>query len=239
MRPGRLLVVLALAALPAWAEETNSATAIIEKMLARRPDRDLSLRARLTVDRNPPVPVEVLMQHRPDETRTIYRGAGKELLVVQPLAAAPRFYLKGTGELVGDQRLERWLGSHFTCYDLGLPFLRWPKRKLAGEDLLRGRDCWLIECAASNQPYASVKLWIDQEYCALLRAEARNADGDVVRRFMITSFKKVGAVWIPRGLDAAFVPPGQALPAQERSRLEIYEGNYDAKLPADWFEPAK
>lgn len=239
MKLRQFLVVLTLVALPVWAEETNSASAIVERMLARRPDRDLSLRARLTVDRNPPVPVEVLMQHRPEETRTIYRGEGKELLVVQPLAAEPRFYLKGTGELVGDKRLDKWLGSHFTYYDLGLPFLRWPKRKLVGEDLTRGRDCWMIECAASNQPYASVKMWIDQEYNALLRAEARNADGDVVRRFAITSFKKVGAVWIPRGIDAAFVPPGQALPAQERSRLEIYEGNYDAKLPVEWFEPGQ
>ena len=55
------------------------------------------------------------------------------------------------------------------------------------------------------------------------------------RRFAITSFKRLGDVWIPRGLEAAFVPPGQSLPAQEKSRLEIYEGDYEALLPAEWF----
>jgi len=72
-----------------------------------------------------------------------------------------------------------------------------------------------------------------------LRAEALNEYGDPIRRFTVTSFRRLGGAWVPRGMEMAFVPPGQSLPAQEKSRLEIYTGDYDARLPAEWFEEAK
>jgi hypothetical protein len=56
---------------------------------------------------------------------------------------------------------------------------------------------------------------------------------------LITSFKRVGDLWIPRGIDCSFVPPSQSLPSAEKSRLEIYTGNYDAKLPAEAFDPSR
>ena len=84
-----------------------------------------------------------------------------------------------------------------------------------------------------------MKLWIDQEFYGFLRAEAYNTDGDTVKRFAVTSFKHLGEYWIPRSIEVATVPPGQALPSDERSQLEIYEGNYDTKLPEELFLPEK
>ena len=40
---------------------------------------------------------------------------------------------------------------------------------------------------------------------------------------------------MPRGLEAATLPPGQSLPNQEKSRLEVFDGNYDMQLPLQWF----
>jgi Outer membrane lipoprotein-sorting protein len=231
-------VIATLLVMSAWADvvTTNQdARVILERVLANRPAKDFSLKARLFVGRDEPVPVEILMKNRPQETRTIYRAGRTELLVVQPIHADPRFYLRGTGELTGAQRSEKLLGSHFSYYDLGLPFLRWPNAKFLGEDRVRGRDCFALESVAAGELYARVKMWIDKNYFALLKAEAFDANGDLTRRFAITSFKRLGEVWIPRGLEAAFVPPGQSLPAQEKSRLEIYEGDYEALLPAEWF----
>jgi hypothetical protein len=71
-----------------------------------------------------------------------------------------------------------------------------------------------------------------------LRAEAYDENENLVRRFAITSFKRIGEVWVPHGIEIAFVPPGQALPSEEKSRLEVYEGSYDTQLPATWFSPA-
>ena len=208
---------------------------ILGRVLANRPTKDFSLKARLFVGDNEPLRMDLLIKNSPEDTRTIYRAGQTEALVVQPVHGAARFYLRDEGELTGARRMEKLLGSHFSYYDLGLPFLGWPKAKFIGEDRVRGRDCYAIESRTDGEPYARVKMWIDKVYFALLRAEAFDAKGDLTKRIAITSFRRIGDVWIPRGLEAGFLPPGQSLPAQEKSRLEVYEGNYKAILPAEWF----
>ena len=71
-----------------------------------------------------------------------------------------------------------------------------------------------------------------------MRAEAYDKDGSLRKRFSITSLKRIGDVWIPRAMDFSSLPAGQALPSQERSRLEIDDGNYETQLPAEQFAPA-
>ena len=232
------VVLATLLALNAHADggSTNpEARAILGRVLSNRPTKDFSLKARLFVGREDPIPVEILTKNAMDGTRTIYRGGQTEALVVQPIHGEPRFYVRGTGELTGARRTEKLLGSHFTYYDLGLPFLRWPNAKFLGEERVRGRDCFAIESRADGDPYARVKMYIDKEYYALLRTEAFDADGDLVRRLAVTSFKKIGELWVPRGLEASFLPPGQSLPNQEKSRLEVYDGKYDTVLPLELF----
>ena len=238
MRIYPVLVLASLLSLQAYADfaPTNQdARVILERVLANRPVKDFSLKARLFVGSEDPVMVGILVKNTATETRTIYRTAKMEMLVVQPMNGEPHFYLRGVGELVGAQRTGKLLGSEFSYYDLGLPFLRWPQAKFLGEDRVRARDCFAIESSADGEPYARVKVWIDKEYYALLRAEAFDKNGNLVRRFAVTSFKKIGEAWVPRGLEAAILPPGQSLPNQQKSRLEVYEGNYDTQLPVELF----
>ena len=239
MRIYPVLALFSLLCLPAYADpaSTNAdARVILARVLANRPVKDFSLKARLFVGSEDPVMVEILVKNTATETRTVYRAAQTQALVVQPVNGDPHFYLRGAGELVGAQRTEKLLGSEFSYYDLGLPFLRWPNPKLLdADDRVRARDCYAIEVSAEGEPYARVKIWIDKEYYALLRAEAFDKVGNLVRRFAVTSFKKIGEAWVPRGLEAAILPPGQSLPNQQKSRLEVYEGNYDTQLPAEWF----
>lgn len=209
-----------------------NATALLERVVANRAPKDFSLKARLFVTRDKILPVEILVKSTATETRTIYRSGTNEVLIVQPVSGETRYFLRGA------KVTDKFLDSEFTYYDLGLPFLHWPEAKSLGQDRVRGRDCHLIEVRASGQPYARAKLWIDKEYPALFRVEAFDADNPV-KRIAITSFKRIGELWIPRGIECATVPGHQALPAQDKSRLEIYDGDYDAKLPAEWFSEAR
>ncbi len=241
----RIYFIIALAVSLPWMTYADSgstnltAQAILDRVLANRPQKDFLLKARLFAGTADPLPVEILVKNTAGETRTLYRGSNTEALVVQPVHGEPKFYLQGTGELTGNRRTQKLLGSNFTYYDLGLTFLRWPNVKLLDEERVRARDCFLIEAKADGEPYARVKLWIDKEYYALLRAEAFDANDSLVRRFAVTSFKKIGDIWIPRGLEASRVPPAQSLPSEEKSRLEVYEGDYDKLLPAEWFATGK
>lgn len=234
-----VLTLLAMTNLLAVADSgvsTNEPREILARTLANRPEKDFELKARFFASRDPAVPLEILVKNAATEVRTLYKAGSTELLVIALDGGEVRYYLRGTGELTGDQRMGKFLNSSFSYYDLGVPFLRWTAGKDLGEDRIRGRDCYLVETMAVNEPYARVKMWIDKEYAALLRAEAYDANGSITKRFAITSFKKIDNVWVPKGLEVAFVPHGQTLPAQEKSRLEIYDGNYDAKLPDTQFD---
>ena len=232
MRRGLLIIFLTL---PLLAHTEENAAGVIQQMLAHRAQQDFSLQARLDVNRDLSTNLVMLVHNTPTETRTIFRAGTTELLIVQPVTGAPHWFLRGAGELTGPRLLEKWLGSEFTYYDLGMPFLRWPDAKLIGPARTRGLDCLVLELTATNQPYGRVKLWIDQKYFALLRVEAFDPNEGLVRRIAITSFKRLGDLWIPRGIEMAFIPPHQALPAEEKSRLEIVTGDYAAQIPAAWF----
>jgi hypothetical protein len=232
------LLTLVLAVSTVRAETNVDARALLERVFANRATKDFSLKARMFLNRDTKLPVDVFVKHSAVDTRTIYRSGTNEFLVVQPLQGPSRFYVTGVGELTGARRVEHLFGSQFSYYDLGLPYLRWPNAKLVGEDRMRGRDCYICEVKATGEPYVRVKLWIDKEYPALLRTEAYDENEMPVKRLFITSFKRIGELWIPRGIEAATVLPG-ALPAEEKSRLDVYEGNYETQLPAERFAEEK
>jgi hypothetical protein len=235
----KFLAIGLLMAGMAQAQSNVMARALLERVTANRATKDFSLKARLFVSRDRTVPLSIFVKNSPTETRTLYRAGTDEFLVVQPIQGASRFYLAGVGELAGAWRMERLFGSQFSYYDLGLPYLRWTDAKVVGEDRMRGRDCYLVEVKAASEPYSKVKLWIDKEFPALLRTEAFDENDSPVRRMFITSFKRIGELWIPRGIEAATVLPAQVLPAEEKSRLDIYEGDYDTKLPAERFDDGR
>ena len=114
-----------LGGLAGRAETTNAfpdGTVILQRLLANRPAKDFSLKARMIVDRDAPVPVDVLVKNTATESRTIYRNEKLHVLVIDPVHGEPRWFLKGKGELTGEQRTAALLGSSFSYYDLALPF---------------------------------------------------------------------------------------------------------------------
>jgi len=125
----RISLIVGFAAVLPWMAYADSAgtnltaQAILDRVLANRAQKDFSLKARLFVGTADPVPVEILVKNMPAEARTIYRGSNTEALIVQPVHGAPKFYVRGVGELTRNQRTQKLLGSNFTYYDLGLAFL--------------------------------------------------------------------------------------------------------------------
>ena len=186
-----LLVVILTGGVHAEEVVTNfNAAVILQRTLAQRVEKDLSLKARLFVGRAEPVEVTLLVRNATNETRSIYRTGKTELLMVQPVDGATKWFLQGAGELTGPRRAEKFAGSQFSYYDLGAPFLHWPDVKAAGVERFRGRDCYVVELTAEGQPYRRAKAWIDHEFFGMVRAELYDANDGLVRRLMITSFKR-------------------------------------------------
>lgn len=84
------------------------------------------------------------------------------------------------------------------CYeDLSLRFLYWKGGRVladGADSRIKGRDCYIVE-VPNPQPktgqFARVRLWLDKENGTAWQIDGYGADGRLLKRFSITSVKKL------------------------------------------------
>jgi hypothetical protein len=90
---------------------------------------------------------------------------------------------------------EIFAGSDFFIGDLGLEFLRWRDQKLLRKEMTMSRPCRVLESRPgpgdASLGYSRVVSWIDNETGGILRAQAYDAQGKLLKEFELNSFKKV------------------------------------------------
>ena len=110
-------------------------------------------------------------------------------------------------------------GTDLTWIDLSLSFLWWEGGETVGRERLRGRTCYVVDTPApgggEDHGYARVKLWLDAKVDVLLKAEAFDRDGAMVRRLLVDSFKKIDEVWFIKDIDI------YTLPARHKTTLRV------------------
>ena len=85
-------------------------------------------------------------------------------------------------------------GSDFWLIDLGLEFFHWPKQRRLKHEMRNSRSCYVLESIdpnATDTDYARVLSWVDIEYNGIIRAEAYDRAGKLVKEFKVDSFRKV------------------------------------------------
>ncbi len=87
--------------------------------------------------------------------------------------------------------------SDFWLADFGLEFLHWPNPKHLKTEMRKGRPCYVIESSSPRPglPYARVLSWIDTEHGGLIRAEAFDPKGALLKEFTIANIDKVNGRW--------------------------------------------
>ena len=111
-------------------------------------------------------------------------------------------------------------GSDFWLCDLGLEFFHWPDQKILPNptSLTRGRSYSLLESTnpdPGTNGYSRVRSWIDKETGGILKAEAYDARGKLLKEFSPKSFKKVNGQWQLQEMEIDNVQTGS------RTRLEF------------------
>lgn len=84
-------------------------------------------------------------------------------------------------------------GSQFWIADLGLEFFHWPAHAIVKNETRQGRSCRVVESrnpGGETGGYSKVRSWIDNETGYLLRAEAYDKQGKVLKSFSVKSVKK-------------------------------------------------
>jgi Outer membrane lipoprotein-sorting protein len=120
-------------------------------------------------------------------------------------------------------RLDDKIGGTAVTYgDLALKFLYWPRTEILGEEIIRTRACWKLRLQPPSRDaqYSNVLLWVDKESGALMRIEAYDWQGRIIKRFEVVSAQKIEGRWFLKQMRIEELQPGTNI-ALARSYLEI------------------
>jgi hypothetical protein len=98
-------------------------------------------------------------------------------------------------------------GTDLSAFDLQMPFLYWTDSVYEGKTRLNNRpvDTFLLyppAAIATHRPdLAGMRVYLDPEYRALVRAEQIGADERVLKSFSLGGLVKIGERWLPRSFE--------------------------------------
>lgn len=211
-----------------------SADALLDDVLLRLPREPLTLSGQLFVRLPRGIPVcdyafDMTLDYGADPAVASYviraspgGGAIETLTVKRPGGGQPEYaYAVGDPPVTAplDALNGRVQQTDLTWLDLSLAFLWWRGGLVVGTESVRGRTAIVADVAPPagrpTDPYARVRLWIDDQARILLQAEGYDAEGHAVRTLWVKSFKKIDDRWMIKDLEV------QQYPAVHRTKLRI------------------
>ncbi|MGV3773051.1 MAG: outer membrane lipoprotein-sorting protein [Verrucomicrobiales bacterium] len=136
------------------------------------------------------VPAQILViRHAPEAPNAYFYAVKTNTAATEPPPPMP---------VKGDDLYKPFAESDFWFVDLGLEFYHWPDHQIVKKEMRKGRSCRVVESINPDPKkfgYARVLSWIDYETGGLIRAEAYNAQNEMVKEFSIQKMKKVRGVW--------------------------------------------
>jgi hypothetical protein len=93
--------------------------------------------------------------------------------------------------------------------DLSLRFLYWTKAKMLGEDSISGQKMWKVRVTTPDAegPYGTVDVWVHQGSGGMAKMEGWDRQGNLIKRFEITSFQKANENWLPKKMKIQTIDP--------------------------------
>jgi hypothetical protein len=111
----------------------------------------------------------------------------------------------GKTERVSSARLAASVRDTNISYeDLSFRFLYWTNARVVDSDVIATRDSWEIELlppGPGTSQYASVKVWLAKADNALMKMEAYDSTGRMVRKYVVRSFMKRDDYWFLKQME--------------------------------------
>ena len=129
----------------------------------------------------------------------------------------------GTQRVTGSRLLQPVRNSDLTYEDLSLRFIYWRRAMVEGEQAIKTVPCRIILVqpgTAADSQYGSVRLWVQQEGGALMRAEGFDRQGQLIKRFELISGQRIGGKWWLKQMRIERLDP-QTRRVVSRTYLEI------------------
>jgi len=155
--------------------------------------RDLTGRLRMSTDAGKVVAPFRLLMH--GATITYEFSNPSEALVLhlgEKGSRLERISGSGKAQVVSGAKLDTPIrGTDITYEDLALKFLYWRNARVAGEENVMTRTCWLVQAQPGTREesqYDMVRLWVEKSG-GLLKAECYSR-GKLVKRFKVRSVQR-------------------------------------------------
>ncbi len=114
---------------------------------------------------------------------------------VEHRAGNPNIYRDDAGKILSGTQLDvPFAGSDFWLSDLGLEFFNWPEQRVPKWEMTRTVGCKVLESRNPDPQsigYSRVISWIHDESLGIVRAEAYDASGKLLKEFRPTELQKV------------------------------------------------
>ena len=165
------------------------------------------------------IPVVSHVNLSPTNWQVVYQSAptngspAEKLVITHDTGKPTKYELSVGASSIQNVPLHRpFAGSDFWLVDLGLEFFHWPQQRAIRAEMSRGRPCRVLESmtpAATSDGYARVLSWVDNETGGVIRAEAYDQQGKLVKKFTLGSFTKVEGQWQLRDMRIISPRTGQ------------------------------
>src|SRR5216684_5907917 len=128
----------------------------------------------------------------------------------------------GSEKFPAEKLNEKIRGTGISYEDLALKFLYWSNARVLGDETVRTRSCWKLQLVAPSRDseYWNVVIWVDKASGALMRMEAYDWDGKLVKNFEVISAQKIDNRWFLKQMRVEELRPGTNK-VQARTYLEI------------------
>jgi hypothetical protein len=251
MKPRSLLPlwVALLAPVAAVQAADVAADQLIAKVVANQATRGAVIRAKLTVedsafDRRSVAQLRIRLRTDPALTRLLFEvlwpdlHKGEEICIERASRGVVRGFVfepPSTVTPVGAATMNRaFLESDLSIEDLADDFWQWPSPRIAGDEVLGGEACTIVESRpppGSSSAYALVRSWISREKLVPLRIEKVERDELSSKLFAVEKTSRSGGVWVP---VATVI---QRAGSSRKTTLEISRGDRDVDVPIEVFSP--
>lgn len=122
-------------------------------------------------------------------------------------AGSPTEMIYQTGAELEPAEAPAWNSPLFetdmTWLDASMDFLHWTRAELAGEAMVRGRLCDLVEVYPPQEipGCKKVRLWVDRSIRMFLQVQQVDEEGLIQRQMWVRSVKKMGERWMVQDME--------------------------------------
>ena len=137
-------------------------------------------------------------------------------------------------QISGHMLRQSVMGSDMSYEDMmtDRPLLEQYKADVAGEEVVDGRKCWVVNLTAivTDVNYASQKMWVDEERFVPLKVEMFAKGGKLLKRITFSDVQRVQNRWYPKSFVYKDV-----LKDGKGTKMIIEDMQLDATIPASVF----